>query len=353
MLPSSSEPQTRPDHANLLATKWMLPSKLAELVKNEGLVYKKGKFSPMEVKQVNEAIEKYRATRDLSEADLNRIIWPSDSKEKDTAFWLEISFAVPLRPIIAVYHYVRRARHPLKQQGKWHPDEDVKLTQAVNSLGQQWEMVAARVGRMAGDCRDRYRNHIVDRDKRITGAWSPAEEDQLTRIVTEMQKGKDLDNDVFWGKVTELMGGKRSRQQCRIKWTDSLSKKYKTDGHNPRWSARDAFIFIQKIDSLNLQDDAEINWRSIPDPQWNLWSPHTLQSRWLTMKRGIKGFEDMTHREIMDILRVKNADVPHEKIVKSAEFIVDSDGDDGPRPGSSKGPGTLGVEEGDEEEDSD
>lgn len=53
------------------------------------------------------------------------------------------------------------------------------------------------------------------------GHWSPEEEDQLTRIVTDMtvKQGKDIDNDVFWGKVSELMGGKRGRQQCRIKWS--------------------------------------------------------------------------------------------------------------------------------------
>jgi len=91
---------------------------------------------------------------------------------------------------------------------------------------------------MASDCRDRYRNHIVNRDIRVTGPfstfspssfseiwfqghWSQEEEDQLTRIVTDMtiKQGKDIDNDVFWGKVSELMGGKRGRQQCRIKWS--------------------------------------------------------------------------------------------------------------------------------------
>lgn len=33
-----------------------------------------------------------------------------------------------------------------------------------------------------------------------------------------IKQGKDIDNDVFWGRVSELMGGKRGRQQCRIKW---------------------------------------------------------------------------------------------------------------------------------------
>jgi len=89
---------------------------------------------------------------------------------------------------------------------------------------------------MSSDCRDRYRNHIQNREIRKSGTyhrsyqlkpvlkflgpWSQEEEELLTSIVTDMtiRQGKDLDNDVFWGKVSELMGGRRGRQQCRIKW---------------------------------------------------------------------------------------------------------------------------------------
>lgn len=44
-----------------------------------------------------------------------------------------IASALALRPIIAVYHHVRRAFHPKKQQGKWMPEEDVVLKQYVMS----------------------------------------------------------------------------------------------------------------------------------------------------------------------------------------------------------------------------
>ncbi|KAJ7228498.1 hypothetical protein GGX14DRAFT_413437 [Mycena pura] len=336
-----SGPQTTPDHALLLTTKWLSPTQLAELVKNEGLVYKKGKFSAVEAKQINEAIETYRTSRGLSEEDVDRVIFPTDGKEKDTAFWTEIASAVSQRPIIAVYHYLRRMRHPLKQQGKWRPEEDVKLIQAVTSLGQQWEKVATHVGRMATDCRDRYRNYIVGRENRHNGAWTPDEEDKLTRLVTEMQRGKDLDHDVFWTKISLLMGETRSRQQCRIKWTDSLSKKFKSNGARLRWSTGDASTLISKIDALNVRDDTEVDWKSLPDSQWNLWSAHALQRRWLTMKKGVKGFEDMTHREIMDILRVKNAETPHSQpqLFKSASVIESSDEE--PHAGSSTGLGTI------------
>lgn len=112
-------------------------------------------------------------------------------------------------------------------------------------LGQQWEKVSLTVRRMSSDCRDRYRNHIANREVRVAGKfyriyydkrlyfsfhdlldtghaghWTKNEEDELTRIVTEMtvQQGKDLDDDVFWGKVSDHMGNRRGRQQCRIKW---------------------------------------------------------------------------------------------------------------------------------------
>ncbi|KAJ7284153.1 hypothetical protein C8J57DRAFT_1054674 [Mycena rebaudengoi] len=359
--PSSTQ-QTTPAHAHLIATKWMTPPKLAELVKSEGLYYKKGKFSAIEVKQVNDAIHNYLTTRGLSEEDLQNIIFPPDEKSKDGTFWTEISFAVPQRPLVAVYHYVRRSHHPMKQQGRWRPDEDTNLLQAVASLGQQWEKVAKRVGRMATDCRDRYRNHIVDRDVRVSGPWSKEEEAELTRIVTELtvKKGKDMDNDVFWTKVTKLMGGKRSRQQCRIKWTDSLSRQYKNEGRNLRWSRQDAFILIHKIDALNVRDDSEIDWKKLPDPQWNYWSAHILQRRWLTMKKGVKEYEDMTHPEIMDILRAKNAELPK----FTSKETIDDEHDDDSEPeaeaaaeaGSSTGPGTasaLAVQGGKDDDDSD
>jgi len=97
------------------------------------------------------------------------------------------------------------------------------VVRAVADLGQQWEKVSEIVGRMSSDCRDRYRNHIANRDVRVTGVWTKEEEGELTKIVTEMtiQQGKDIDNDVFWGKVSDRMGNRRGRQQCRIKWSAS------------------------------------------------------------------------------------------------------------------------------------
>ena len=36
-------------------------------------------------------------------------------------------------------------------------------------LGTSWEKVSERVGRMSGDCRDRWRNHLYKKEGRVFG----------------------------------------------------------------------------------------------------------------------------------------------------------------------------------------
>jgi len=45
-----------------------------------------------------------------------------------------------------------------------------------------------------------------------------------------------------------------------------------------------------------VNDDSEIDWKTLSTADWNFWSAHTLQRRWITLKRGVKGYEDMTHQ---------------------------------------------------------
>ncbi|KAF8592177.1 hypothetical protein K439DRAFT_1325062 [Ramaria rubella] len=282
-----------PEHTRLLATKWLSAKKLKKLVDTEGLVYRKGKFSAIEEQALKAAIENFRVNRGLTSEELMNILF---ANAKDDDFWTEITSSVPARPITAVYHHVHRIYHPLKGQGKWSDAEDAALLSAVGDLGQAWSKVSERVGRTAQDCRDRYRNHASIRSEKESGRWSKEEEEQLTRIVQELttEQGKNSDHEIFWSIVSKRMGNKRGRHQCRIKWTDSLSRVVKNGGESPRWSGYDAFILVHKVASMDVRDDTEIDWKLLPDEDWNLWSAHLLQRRWRTLKHAIKGHEEMT-----------------------------------------------------------
>lgn len=75
----------------------------------------------------------------LTERELADLIFSKEGGRD--AFWSEISelsavfdteqylrcfiaSSVPLRPIIAVYHHVRRIYHPMSKQGRWTEAED-------------------------------------------------------------------------------------------------------------------------------------------------------------------------------------------------------------------------------------
>ena len=50
-----------------------------------------------------------------------------------------------------------------------------------------------------------------------------------------------------------------------------------------------------RVNSLDVNDDTEIDWNTLPDPDWNVHSAHNLQRRWRHMKRKVEGYEDKSH----------------------------------------------------------
>src|ERR1700733_690272 len=60
-------------------------------------------------------------------------------------------------------------------------------------------------------------------------------------------------------------------------------------------AARLLILYHLRVDSLGVRHDSEIDWKTLSDPDWNLWSAHDLQRRWRTMKNSIRGHDNMTH----------------------------------------------------------
>jgi hypothetical protein len=84
-----------------------------------------------------------------------------------------------------------------------------------------------------------------------------------------------------------------------------------------------------RVDALDIRHDTEINWKTIPDEDWDVFNAHQLQTRWHALKRTITGWPDKSHAgrrlsrharnfhsvrtsstEIMDILREKRGSKP-------------------------------------------
>jgi hypothetical protein len=134
-------------------------------------------------------------------------------------------------------------------------------------------------------------------------------------------QGKNQPFEVPWTVVSERMGHRRSRQQCRIKWQDGLSKRVK-QVHNEdlsRWGTLEMFCLVQecvflvaaprnssrrlsphdiliRLKDIQVNDDSEINWNELTSKaRWNCWSSHDVKRRWQTLKKGIHGHESMSY----------------------------------------------------------
>jgi hypothetical protein len=101
--------------------------------------------------------------------------------------------------------------------GKWTPEEDAKLTEAVKKAANQdpknWMEIATQVpGRTNEQCYRRWVRYLGPSD-RAAGRWKPEEDTKLAEAVEE--HGND------WVRIAKLVPG-RTNKQCRERWLDSL-----------------------------------------------------------------------------------------------------------------------------------
>jgi hypothetical protein len=145
-----------------------------------------------------------------SEEDIKLI----QAVEKLGKKWVAVATRVPGRTEIQCrYRYFSRFDEvtAARKKCKWTPEEDAMLTEAAEKLGNDWLAIAALVpGRTNQQCRSRWVEHL---DPATTackkGKWKPEEDAMLDEAVVKF--GKD------WIAVAALIPG-RTHQQCRFRW---------------------------------------------------------------------------------------------------------------------------------------
>jgi hypothetical protein len=62
-------------------------------------------------------------------------------------------------------------------------------------------------------------------------------------------------------------------------------------------------LILKRIASLDLDDDCGIDWKSLSDPSWNMWTGHHLRQKWRWLKACYKADHVTCHRgQYMTIL---------------------------------------------------
>jgi Myb-like DNA-binding protein REB1 len=164
-----------------------------------------------------------------------------------------------------------------------------------------WKAIGLEMGRMPEDCRDRFRNYIKCGDNRNLNKWSPEEEDKLKEIVnlfiSEQQEAKMKSPIINWTIVSEKMGGKRSRIQCRYKWNKLLKRE--ATQRAEKLGLDDRVWLLSKIQELGDLSQKEIEWEQLAAAHAKkYWTADDFKVAFNRMKGTVK---DKKHKNLNEI----------------------------------------------------
>ena len=175
--------------APLYGTKWQTVEKLQELESETGKSYKRGKFSNTEKRIVLESIEEWISEHGemTREAFINSL-FNKGERRRFTDFFVRTATKLGGRPVLMVYHYIKRLLHPGNRAGNWTEEEDAQLRRLFVLKGPQWVEISKVMTRFATACRDRYRKI---REHYAKGHWNAEETERLKQAVTELIRSRE------------------------------------------------------------------------------------------------------------------------------------------------------------------
>jgi 3-keto-L-gulonate-6-phosphate decarboxylase len=129
--------------------------------------------------------------------------------------WVAVAALVPGRTNVQCHHRWTQTLDRIGKKGvKWTQEEDAKLIEAVKNHGTAWVAVAALVpGRANEQCRKRWTHTLDLAIGKKVGKWTPEENTKLAEAVK--RHGTD------WVAVAALVPGRMNNQCCQ-RWTDTL-----------------------------------------------------------------------------------------------------------------------------------
>jgi hypothetical protein len=195
------------------------------------LVSKKGRLPSDDIDAITAAVEEYRDVNDMTQVEINSLV-QKDAIKDGSELWKYIYEQVPGIPRQKVLNFCRRTFHNF-ERGGWTEEQDQELREVYERLPGKWKQIGETINRFGEDCRDRWRNYLINGDNLKKSYWEKDEEKKLRAAVRacikKVREGREKDGDprdahktdeelIDWGMVSKAMGHTRSRLQCANKW---------------------------------------------------------------------------------------------------------------------------------------
>ncbi|KAI1396185.1 hypothetical protein F4819DRAFT_476073 [Hypoxylon fuscum] len=290
-----------------------------------------GPFSEFELRNITQAVERWREDHNLTQAQVNDLIQGNPREVKSNDFWSRIVATCPNRRRQKVINQCRRKFHNFVARGAWTPEQHEELTTLFERYGNKYAIIGKEINRHPEDVRDRVRNYVVCGDNRRVDPWDQEEEDNLERIVdTALQtirvqkangglsESEPDDKLIDWQLVSEQMRRTRSRLQCMQKWKLIIRQKQagagsidggevlpvdqiieKARDEADAMTYRERYNIVKAIRSHKVNVDSRIPWAKMRSKQLgDQWTRPTIMLAWYRLKLSVPDWKIMTVPEI-------------------------------------------------------
>ncbi|EEB09636.1 RNA polymerase I transcription termination factor Reb1 [Schizosaccharomyces japonicus yFS275] len=252
----------------------------------------KGDFGIQETAIISQEVSNFIASQGWSKYQFCNQIWAGKCPKVIRMFYSNLYKKLSHRDAKSIYHHVRRAYNPFEERCIWSKEDDEELKRNVMEHGKSWAKIGRKMARMPNDCRDRWRDVVRFGDRLKRNAWSSDEEQQLLRIVHDIQTGDETNNEINWTLVAQMLGT-RTRLQCRYKYQQLTKPSKKFEVSDSVW------LLESLLDNL-AKHAGEIHWEEIVSASRGRWTTDQLQTQLEVLKRSVV---DYTKRDLADVIQ--------------------------------------------------
>ncbi|KAL8618169.1 hypothetical protein ACOMHN_059176 [Nucella lapillus] len=287
----SSNPPSASDGVNQT---WFTTRDDKHAYQKGGHSWKQGQWTRDEIEILQSNINQYCSEQNV--LDPKEIIFDM-SKDERKDFYRTIARGLQ-RPLFSVYRRVTRMYDQKNHRGKYSPEEINKLRELRAKHGSDWAAIGNELGRSASSVKDKCR---LMKDNCNAGKWYPEEERRLAQAIydlTGLKPSDSITQGLSWSAVAEEVGT-RSEKQCRTKWLNYLN--WKQQG-GADWTRQDDLSLVEKIHKLEVQNDQDIDWTELSKDWPSVRSPQWLRGKWWSLKRHVPSYQEMDFRVLVDHL---------------------------------------------------
>ncbi len=310
---------------DLYSTKWISNAELKRIERDTGRPFKRGRFTKQEIDMCTAAVEEYILAKHLNREEFIDLMFVRNNeknalleREEDSFrdFFVNVARKLDGRPVVNVYHFLRRRLHPKNTGEAWSLEMDDELKRLHLLYGPQWERIGREMGKFHVSCRDRYRKIQLDYKR---GAWSEEEIQRLEEAYQTVENGKKPGNFATWNFISDSVGT-RSANQCQWKWTETITFRHlHPDKQRVVWSQREDRCLVTMIFDLGIEHQSEISFSSLCSSGRSLerFTPGRVRHRWAQLKKRVRNADNLPVDDVCEFLMRELAPLSPEMVSSS------------------------------------